>query len=75
LHPIDAGSYLFVIAHVGADAEGNASGMFDFEFGEVEFRRAAGEQSDAGSGRSETHGQAFPNSPARTGYQNTFIFK
>ena len=60
---------LLDIPNVGAKAMRHAAGVLDLELGEVEFRLAAAEESDAKPGARETDRQPFPDSPPRAGDQ------
>ena len=61
-HAVDRGRDLFEVADVGAEAMRNAAGVFDFEFGEIEFALAAADESDADASSGESNGQAFSDS-------------
>jgi hypothetical protein len=69
-HALDGGGNLFVVANVGAEAEGVAAGVLDFEVAEVELGFTAGEESDAGALAGEADGQAFADSAACSGDQD-----
>ncbi len=71
-HAIDGGRELLEIPHVGAKAMRGSAGMFNFQFGEVEFALAAAEESDAEPGAGETYRQALSDSPPGAGDQRRF---
>ena len=68
-HPIHRGRELFQVAHVGAQAQGVAAGLLDFELGEIQFRLAACQQPDTRSGLRESQGQPFSDSASGAGDQ------
>jgi len=74
LHAVDGGGQLLEVADIGTNAEGSASGMFNLELGQVEFRGTSGKEADTGPRGGEADRQPLTNSPARTGNQYAFIF-
>ena len=74
-HPFQCGAHLFVVAHIGADAQGGAARMLDLQVAQVELGFAARDQPDAGAFSGESDGQAFADSPARTRHQNRDCFE
>ncbi len=73
LHPIHGGHQLFQVAHVGAQPQGVAAGLLDFELGQVEFRLAPGQQPHAGSGLRQPQRETLTDAPPRPGDQDAFV--
>ena len=67
--PFQGGGDLFVIADVGAHAQGRAALMFDLQMTQIELGFAARQQPHASALARESDGQAFADSPARAGDQ------
>jgi hypothetical protein len=63
----DGGMHLFIVADVGTNAQRQATRVFDFEIGKVEFRFRAGNESDTGSGGGKSDGEAFANTASGAG--------
>ena len=59
-HPIHGGADLFEIAHVGAQAQGGATRVFDLELGRVQFRLGARNQTNARAGRAKPKASRLP---------------
>jgi hypothetical protein len=74
LHAVDGGVHLLKIADAGADAQGVAPAVFDFQIGQIQLRLTSGQQAYAGPGQRETKSDAFADPAARTRNQNAFIF-
>jgi len=68
-HPLQGCGYLFVIADIGAHAQGRAASVFDLQMAQVELGFAARQQSHARTFPRESDGQAFADSAARAGDQ------
>jgi hypothetical protein len=73
LHAIHRGHQLFQVAHVGAQPQGVAAGLLDFELGQVQLRLASGQQPHAGSGLRQSQREPLPDASPRPGDQDAFV--
>ena len=73
-HALDGVRHLVGIADIGAQAHGGAAGLFDFQFGQIDFRLAARQQADARALGGESHRQTLADAAARPGDQNALSF-
>jgi len=74
-HAVHRRTHLLEIAHIGADAQGGAAGVLNFEFGQVQFRLAPGEQTDPRAGRGKPQRQPFAHTAARPGDQDPLLLQ
>lgn len=72
-HAVHRGGDLFVILNVGAHPESVPAVMFYLEMGDIEFRLAPGQQSDASAGPRETDREPLTDSPAAAGDEDVDV--
>ena len=73
VHAIDGAAHLIEVADVGAEAKSGSAGVFDFEFGEVEFGLAAGEEADLRSRGSKANGETFADAATGSRDEDGFL--
>jgi hypothetical protein len=74
-HTVDGGEDLLIISDVGPKSMGYSPGMFDFEFGDVEFALAPAKKADSDTGLGETNCEALSDSTPGASDQRGHILR